>query len=93
MASNAPRYTSGSDTLHDARMDEQDNRLAQEPQGVPRLSADDADVRVTIEQTRQALQASAAEIERSKRLLHDTERLGGLSVPPPVTLNDEGEPN
>ena len=74
-------------------MDEQDNKPAQEPQGGPPLSTADADVRVTIEQTRQALEASAAEIERAKRLLRDTEQLGNLPIPPPANSNDEGEPS
>jgi hypothetical protein len=71
-------------------MIEQDDKPAQEPQGGPLLSTADADVRVTIEQTRQALEASAAEIERSKRLLRDTEELG-QPVPAPTNSN-EGEP-
>jgi hypothetical protein len=50
-------------------------------------------VRVTLEQTRQALEASAAEIERAKRLLRDTEELGNQPVPPPASSNDEGEPS
>jgi hypothetical protein len=74
-------------------MDEQDNKPAQEAQGGLPLSTDDADVRVTIEQTRQALEASAAEIERSKRLLRDTEELGKLPIPPPVNSSDDGEPS
>ena len=73
-------------------MDEQDNKPAQQPQGRPPLGTDDADVRVAIEQTRQALEASAAEIERSKRLLRDTEELGNLPVPPPAS-SDESEPS
>jgi hypothetical protein len=76
-------------------MDEQDNKPAQEPKGGPPLGADDADVRVAIEieQTRQALEASAAEIERSKRLLRETEELGPQPVPPPANSNDDGEPS
>ena len=73
-------------------MDEQDNRPAQEPQGGPPLGAGDADVRVAIEQTRQALEASAAEMERSKRLLRETEELGNQPVPPPAS-SDESEPS
>jgi hypothetical protein len=74
-------------------MDEQDNKPAQEPQGGSPLSAEDVDVRLTIEQTRQALEASAAEIERSKRLLRDTEELGNLPVPPPPASSGESEPS
>ncbi len=74
-------------------MDEVDNKPAQEAQGGLSLSTDDADVRVTIEQTRQALEASAAEIERSKRLLRETEELGKLPIPPPVNSSDDGEPS
>ena len=69
-------------------MDEQDNKPAQQPQGRPPLGTDDADVRVAIEQTRQALEASAAEIERSKHLLRDTEEFGNLPVPAPDTSSD-----
>lgn len=75
-------------------MDEQDNKPVQEPQGGPPLGADDVDVRVAIEQTRQALEASAAEIERSKRLLRETEELGNQPVPPPpANSSDDGEPS
>ena len=74
-------------------MDEQENRPAQEPQGGPPLSAGDAELRVAIEQTRQALEASAAEIERAKRLLRDTEELGNLPIPPPPASSDESEPS
>jgi hypothetical protein len=74
-------------------MDEQDNKPAQEPQGGPPLGAGDAELRVAIEQSRQALEASAAEIERSKRLLRDTEELGNLPIPPPPASSDESEPS
>ncbi len=37
-------------------MDEQDSKPPDEPQGGPPLGTDDADVRVAIEQTRQALE-------------------------------------
>ena len=75
-------------------MDEQDDKTAQEPQGGPPLGAGDAELRVAIEQTRQALEASAAEIERSKRLLRDTEELGNQPVPPPpANFSDDGEPS
>ena len=72
-------------------MDEQDSKPPDEPQGGPPLGTDDAEVRLTIEQTRQALEASAAEIERAKRLLRETEELGNLPVPPPV--NSDAEPS
>ena len=74
-------------------MYEQDNKPAQEPQGGPPLSGDDADVRLTIEQTRQALEASAAEIERSKRLLRETEELGSQPVPPLASPSDDKQPS
>ena len=74
-------------------MDEQDNKPAQEPQGGPPLGTGDAELRVALEQTRQALEASAAEIERSKRLLRDTEELGNQPAPPPVNSNDDDEPS
>ena len=70
-------------------MDDQDNKPAQEPQGGPPLSTADADVRVAIEQTRQALEASAAEIERAKRLLRETEELGPQPVPAPANSSDD----
>jgi hypothetical protein len=35
-------------------------------------------VRATIEATQKAIEKSAAEIERSKRLLRETEELGGI---------------
>jgi hypothetical protein len=75
-------------------MDEQDDKPAQEAQGGPSLGAGDTELRVAIEQTRQALEASAAEIERSKRLLRDTEELGNQPVPPPpANSSDDGEPS
>ena len=74
-------------------MDEQDNKPAQEPQGGPPLGAGDAELRVALEQTRQALEASAAEIDRSKRLLRDTEELGNLPISPPPASSDESEPS
>lgn len=74
-------------------MNEQDDKPAQRSQDGPPLSAEDADVRVSIEQTRQALEASAAEIERSKRLLRETEELGGLPVPPPDKSSGDSGPS
>jgi hypothetical protein len=73
-------------------MNKQDNKPAQDPQGGPPLGAGDAELRVAIEQTRRALEASAAEIERSKRLLRETEELGNQPVPPPAN-SDESEPS
>ncbi len=72
-------------------MIEQDGKAAQEPRNGQHVSAEDEDVRVTMEQSRQALAASAAEIERSKRLLRETRELGNLAVPPPVNFSDDGE--
>jgi hypothetical protein len=69
-------------------MDQHDSKPVHEPRGGPPLSADDAEVRFTIEQTRQALEASAAEIERAKRLLRETEELGSQPVPPPANPSD-----
>ena len=75
-------------------MDEQDNKPAQERQGGPPLGAGNAELRVAIEQSRQALEASAAEIKRSKRLLRETEELGNQPVPPPpANSSDDGEPS
>ncbi len=74
-------------------MDEQDNKPAQEPQGGPSLGAGDAELRVAIEQTRQALEASAAEIERSKRLLRETEELGVPPVSPPEDSSVDSGPS
>ncbi len=70
-------------------MDEQDNKPAQEAQGGPPLGAGDAELRVAIEQTRQALEASAAEIERSKRLLRETEELVSPPDPSPDHAKDD----
>ena len=47
------------------------------------VSSGDAEVRVTMEKTRKAIEASNAEIERAKRLLRETEELIDLPVPPP----------
>ncbi len=66
-------------------MMDRDETPAREPQPAPGTSADDDQVRVAIEQTREALEASAAEIERAKRLLRETEEL----VEPPVVPEAE----
>lgn len=72
-------------------MIEQDEKPAQESHDGPHVSTDEADVRVTIEQTRQALKDSATEIERSKRLLRRIEELGDTPVSlPPVSSRDKG---
>ena len=54
--------------------DENQRTSAQQPES-PATSSDDEEVRAIIEQTREALEASGAEIERSKRLLRETEEL------------------
>ena len=74
-------------------MNEQDDKPAQGSQDGPPLGAEDADVRVSIEQTRQALEASAAEIERSKRLLRETEELGVPPVSPPEDSSVDSGPS
>ena len=72
-------------------MDEQNERPAHLPQGGQGPGAEEVEVRVTMEQTRQALEASAAEIERSKRLLRETEELVQQPVAsPPEVPSDEG---
>jgi hypothetical protein len=43
--------------------------------GVTGTTAEDAEVRATIEQTREVLESSGAELERAKRLLRETEKL------------------
>lgn len=54
-------------------MDENEDK---EHSGVLRLaSVDDVEVRATMDATRQVLEASTAEIARSKRLLRETEEL------------------
>ena len=45
------------------------------PNGVTGTTAEDAEVRATIEQTREVLESSGAELERAKRLLRETEKL------------------
>ena len=63
---------------------------ADEPQSGNPASTEDVDVRATMDLTRQALEASAAEIERAKRLLRETEELIDLPVPPqPAESSDE----
>src|SRR4051812_14841416 len=55
-------------------MTERDQK-SPEPTGVIGTIAEDAQVRATIEQTREVLEASGAELERAKRLLRETETL------------------
>ena len=75
-------------------MNEQDRRPAKEPNGAQGGSTDDAEVRDTMERTRRALDASLTEIERSKRLLRETEELVELPVsPPPGSPSDKDEPS
>ena len=45
------------------------------PNGVTGTTAEDAEVRATIEQTREVLESSGAELERAKRLLRETDKL------------------
>ena len=55
-------------------------------QGSPPTSSEDDEVRATMKQIREALEASGAEIERSKRLLSETEDLLDL----PASSEPEG---
>jgi len=68
--------------------DENKTTFAQEPDSPP-TSSDDEEVRAIIEQTREALEASGAEIERSKRLLRETEDL--LDLPASSEPADSGQ--
>ena len=72
-------------------MDEDDEQRARELPTREGIGAEDADVRVTMELTRQALEASVAEIERSKRLLRETEELVDSS--PLSEARDADEPS
>jgi hypothetical protein len=56
-------------------MNKSDEQSAQEPQPGQPASVDGGEVRATMEQARQALEASRTEIERAKRLLRETEEL------------------
>jgi hypothetical protein len=58
----------------DAAMNEQDEKPGQKPDGSYGVSTEELDVRATMELTRQALEASGAEVERSKRLLREGDR-------------------
>ena len=69
-----------------------ERKPADEPQGGQPASTEDVDVRATMDLTRQALEASAAEIVRAKRLLRETEELVDLPVSPqpPESSDDSG---
>src|SRR3954464_747828 len=75
------------ETLGTAVDKEDEERVRELPMGEA-VAPDDAEVRVTLELTRQALEASGAEIERSKRLLQETEQLVDL---PPLSTAREGK--
>src|SRR5829696_3136301 len=61
------------------------------PNGVTGTTAEDAEVRATIEQTREVLESSGAELERAKRLLRETEKL--VDVPRSPAADDaDGKP-
>ena len=65
-------------------MTEESQSPAPELSGGQGRTQQEADVRVTIEVSRQALEASAAEIERSKRLRQETEEVIDALVASPV---------
>jgi hypothetical protein len=69
-------------------VDKEDGERSRELPTGEAIGADDPEVRLTLEMTRQALEASGAEIERSKRLLQETEQLVDL---PPLSEAREGE--
>jgi len=55
----------------------------------PATSSDAEEIRATMEQTREVLEASGAEIERAKRLLRETEDL--LDLPASSEPEDRGD--
>jgi hypothetical protein len=55
----------------------------QERREDPEAADTENEVRATMEQTREVLEASGAEIERAKRLLRETESLVDLAVASP----------
>ena len=61
-----------------------------ESSGAQPASVEAVEVRATIEQARQALEASRTEIERSKRLLRETEELVDVSSPPTAKQSSNG---
>jgi hypothetical protein len=67
-------------------MSDENKKSGQDPRGSPPTSSEDDEVRATMEQIREALEASGAEIERSKRLLSETEDLLDL----PASSEPEG---
>ena len=77
-----------------AGMNEHGERPAHEPEQGQGTTTEDAEVRVTMERTRQALESSGAEVERSKRLLRETEELvGELDSSSPKGAADEAQPS
>ncbi len=70
-------------------MMEETKAPAQEPFAGQGRGEQEDEVRVTMEVTRQALQASAAEIERSKRLLRENEEVIDLLVASPAVQAGE----
>jgi hypothetical protein len=80
-ASALPPETSGT------AVDKEDEERVRELPTPEAVAAEDPEVRLTLEMTRQALEASGAEIERSKRLLQETEQLVDL---PPLSEAREG---
>jgi hypothetical protein len=67
-------------------MNDGNKQSGQEAQGSPATNSEADEVRATMEQIREALEASGAEIERSKRLLSETEDLLDL----PASSEPEG---
>ena len=65
-------------------MPDQDKERTHKPQAGEEARAEDHKVRRTMDQTREVLEASSAEIERARRLLTETEKLidrpGGLEA-------------
>jgi hypothetical protein len=53
-----------------------------DPQAIAGTTAEDAEVRAAIDQTREVLESSGAELERAKRLLRETETLVGTPRSP-----------
>src|SRR3954471_10638267 len=58
------------------------NQKRGEANGVTGVTPEDAEVRATIEQTREALESSGAELERARRLLRETEKRVDEAGPP-----------
>jgi hypothetical protein len=68
-------------------MDQDEDTERQGTPGGNGVSTDPDDVRAIMEHTREALEASAAELERAKRLLRETAKVVGGEEPP------NGEPS